>query len=709
MTKLPWIGMAAAAAYVGYNVFKLGNQLDETFNKFENFQKKMGGDSLKGNLWDRPEWNKKAGEDLSGGLPKVKLAELPDPEDLKKKAKAAADAAKQAWQDAFSDLGVKETKRELDELAKSFALVGRSLKGLDQFDAKANALGKLRDAQERKTTEPGANLGLVRSLQITQKEMKGYIETLHDTTGMQDSLASSSAAVGESLQDSVGKISEGIVQASESQAMAAATASLLNQKWLELNETGQLISKTRAESNFKALFGDLQEASSEKGALKILGVSEDRDLTRMGFALNTLQGAYEKGEISVRSLNRATLNYYRAALEQGAKLTPQQERHRQELEKQVNVVSRMQRAWRGVTQQISSIITDFSRGVLDILFPKNAGDQNSRITDAFRDAFDKLSAQGFSNPNQGLKTIIANIKTATSVAEANRIALAAFGDIGPQIARALRDGSLEGDRLAESLDKASVSIAKLDEGPTKLSKFKALLGEVRTAILRAFVEEGAKAISDFVGKHLKDLINGLDSVLVKIPIIGKGLAGIFGNTAGKAGEVAINQIPGNVGLPPLPTGPGGSIPSGGGAGGAAGGAAQGGLMSTIGVVSGVASAVSSIIGNFQMFGMNKSLDIIVKHTLQTANDLANLRADEWSRETHLMLKLDDVWNEVRNVTRNTAAMLGGVTVLPTNGTLSGAVFNIYLPESFTPNSEESEALEVWTRRIRREGLRLARG
>jgi hypothetical protein len=48
-------------------------------------------------------------------------------------------------------------------------------------------------------------------------------------------------------------------------------------------------------------------------------------------------------------------------------------------------------------------------------------------------------------------------------------------------------------------------------------------------------------------------------------------------------------------------------------------------------------------------------------------------------------------------------------VLPTNGTLSGAVFNIYLPESFTPNSEESEALEVWTRRIRREGLRLARG
>jgi len=50
-----------------------------------------------------------------------------------------------------------------------------------------------------------------------------------------------------------------------------------------------------------------------------------------------------------------------------------------------------------------------------------------------------------------------------------------------------------------------------------------------------------------------------------------------------------------------------------------------------------------VIGNFQMAGMNKTLDIIAKHTLQTANDLANLRADEWLREGHLMAKLDDMW------------------------------------------------------------------
>jgi tape measure domain-containing protein len=708
MTKLPWIGMAAAAAYVGYNVFKLGNQLDDTFDKFENFQKKTMGDSGV-NLWNRPAWVQKSGEDISSGLPKVKLAELPDPEQLKKEAEEAANKARQAWQSAFGSLDLTDHSNQLKELTANYRLIRGALSEFQQQSASTKIAGALRAQYEDGVITLRQYVSELNRLGVGNNATAGTLEVLHRGMELNESIFASNLSVTDSLAASISSVTNGFLGITEAQTLAAITATNLNEKWETLNATGELISKTRAESNFKALFGDLQEASSEKGALKILGVSEDRDLTRMGFALNTLQGAYEKGEISVRSLNRATLNYYRAALEQGAKLTPQQERHRQELEKQVNVVSRMQRAWRGVTQQISSIITDFSRGVLDILFPKNAGDQNSRITDAFRDAFDKLSAQGFSNPNQGLKTIIANIKTATSVAEANRIALAAFGDIGPQIARALRDGSLEGDRLAESLDKASVSIAKLDEGPTKLSKFKALLGEVRTAILRAFVEEGAKAISDFVGKHLKDLINGLDSVLVKIPIIGKGLAGIFGNTAGKAGEVAINQIPGNVGLPPLPTGPGGSIPSGGGAGGAAGGAAQGGLMSTIGVVSGVASAVSSIIGNFQMFGMNKSLDIIVKHTLQTANDLANLRADEWSRETHLMLKLDDVWNEVRNVTRNTAAMLGGVTVLPTNGTLSGAVFNIYLPESFTPNSEESEALEVWTRRIRREGLRLARG
>jgi len=80
----------------------------------------------------------------------------------------------------------------------------------------------------------------------------------------------------------------------------------------------------------------------------------------------------------------------------------------------------------------------------------------------------------------------------------------------------------------------------------------------------------------------------------------------------------------------------------GGIGGAAS-AASSGLAGIVGAVGSVVSAISGVIGNFQMAGMNKTLDIIAKHTLQTANDLANLRADEWLREGHLMAKLDDMW------------------------------------------------------------------
>jgi tape measure domain-containing protein len=93
--------------------------------------------------------------------------------------------------------------------------------------------------------------------------------------------------------------------------------------------------------------------------------------------------------------------------------------------------------------------------------------------------------------------------------------------------------------------------------------------------------------------------------------------------------------------------------AGGSVAGAAGGASSGiggaasaatsSLTGIVGAVGSVVSAVSGVIGNFQMSGMNKSLDLIVKHTLQTANDLANLRADSWMREGHLMAKLDDMW------------------------------------------------------------------
>lgn len=158
------------------------------------------------------------------------------------------------------------------------------------------------------------------------------------------------------------------------------------------------------------------------------------------------------------------------------------------------------------------------------------------------------------------------------------------------------------------------SIAKsLFDGDTSWGeKAKGMLKSLGEAVTSSFIQPATKALTDFMNGVIKDLLggNGLGGIKDRIDDIGKGITGIFDKT----GDAAV------------PGAPAGGAPAGGGAGGGIGG-----LAGAVNMISGIATAVSSIVGNFQMMGMNKSLDIIVKHTLQTANDLANLRADEWSR------------------------------------------------------------------------------
>jgi TP901 family phage tail tape measure protein len=146
-----------------------------------------------------------------------------------------------------------------------------------------------------------------------------------------------------------------------------------------------------------------------------------------------------------------------------------------------------------------------------------------------------------------------------------------------------------------------------------------------------------KSVSkDFATGMLEAVIHGFlrpleDEVAKVVSRITKKLMdaiGIGGKTTGGAGAAA-----------------GGAASAGGGAASAA----AGGAMGWIGAISGAVSAVSGVIGNFQMSGMNKSLDVIVNHTLVAANELQNLRADQWSRHASLFLKLDDLWNAIRNV------------------------------------------------------------
>jgi len=104
------------------------------------------------------------------------------------------------------------------------------------------------------------------------------------------------------------------------------------------------------------------------------------------------------------------------------------------------------------------------------------------------------------------------------------------------------------------------------------------------------------------------LVTKLTGLLSKIPLIG----GIFGAGASAAGSVAggVGSATGGV------AGAVGSVS--GGASGAAG-AASSGIMGAINLATGIGSLVSGVVGNFQMSGMNKSLDVLVQHTLQTTN------------------------------------------------------------------------------------------
>jgi phage-related minor tail protein/predicted nucleic acid-binding Zn-ribbon protein len=175
-----------------------------------------------------------------------------------------------------------------------------------------------------------------------------------------------------------------------------------------------------------------------------------------------------------------------------------------------------------------------------------------------------------------------------------------------------------------------------------------------TSLVGEFANMAAGWISEATG-----LASRITSILGSINVP-SGLVGVLGGgggAAGAAGSVA-----------------GGAAGAGGDAAGAVAGAIGSSVTGLVGAISGVATAVSSIVGNFQMSAMNKALDNIVLHTLQTANDLANLRRDDWDRETHLMRKIDDVfqftWLKMDDIWGAILDLGGGVTVGTDNGTLT---------------------------------------
>jgi hypothetical protein len=172
----------------------------------------------------------------------------------------------------------------------------------------------------------------------------------------------------------------------------------------------------------------------------------------------------------------------------------------------------------------------------------------------------------------------------------------------------------------------STVVTDLSRGITDIIFKGGKLGDMLTNVAKQAAQSITRLLIEGALKKLTDKLFDVGGLMGKVFGGAGGAAGSAGGSVASAAGSAAGGIGG----------------AAGGIGGAAS-AASGSLTAVVGAVGSVISAISGVIGNLQMMGMNKTLDIIAKHTLQTANDLANLRADEWLREGHLMAKLDDMW------------------------------------------------------------------
>lgn len=143
-----------------------------------------------------------------------------------------------------------------------------------------------------------------------------------------------------------------------------------------------------------------------------------------------------------------------------------------------------------------------------------------------------------------------------------------------------------------------------------IQKGKELFESLVSSVLDTFIKPATQAIGDFIKGAIADLLGGkgFGGILDSIKEVGKGIGGILG-AGGSAAE-----------------GIGGAGGAAGGAGGAAGGAI-GGISGIVGAIGGIASAVSGIIGNFQMAGMNKTLDLIEKEVRYSQIHLSYILAN----------------------------------------------------------------------------------
>lgn len=173
----------------------------------------------------------------------------------------------------------------------------------------------------------------------------------------------------------------------------------------------------------------------------------------------------------------------------------------------------------------------------------------------------------------------------------------------------------------------SRGIADIIMGGAKIGEtFERIGKQIASSLIRTVIEGG-----------INQVVKALGGLLTKFGGLGKVVGGIFGGAGGGGAAV------------------------GGGGGGAAGvggsvmGMASGGIL---GMVTGIGSLVSGIVGNFQMAGMNKTLDLIEKEVRYSQIHLLHLL----EKNNEYLPKLKDIHDSMIRTEGRQMAMAGSNNV-----------------------------------------------
>jgi hypothetical protein len=240
---------------------------------------------------------------------------------------------------------------------------------------------------------------------------------------------------------------------------------------------------------------------------------------------------------------------------------------------------------------------------------------------------------------------------------------------GQQQQEAIRETSETVKQLQQAWDSANQA---LSQGIADVILEGKDLGEVFSNVAKGIARD---VIDIIVGGALKQL---KAAILENIDLFGK-----MGKTAADAAAQAAKagvSVPGASGGS-TPSGGGGTLPGGGG------------LMDTITGVSSAVTAVSSVVSNFQFAAMNKSLDIIVKHTLGAVNQLVSIQE---TLNTYLpqLNHMVDLWRELQNLEAIVAGLSVGSGGGSGNGSGSSSNLDINELLKMINNSVESQLISL---------------